>query len=64
MIRPVSDPRAWLPRWRLSPGGVVAPDERLPAAQTLVLGLQRRLLSGDGGDYGVKDGAAPLPPLP
>lgn len=30
----------------------------------LVMGLQRRILSGDGGDYGVKDGAAPLPPLP
>src|SRR5262249_31255619 len=39
-IRPMSDPRAWLPRWRLSVGGVVAPDERLPAPQTLVLGLQ------------------------
>lgn len=40
MIRPMSDSPAWLPRWRLSAGGVVAPDERLPAAQTLALGLQ------------------------
>src|SRR5580704_9575813 len=37
---PMSDLRAWLPRWKLSAGGVVAPDERLPAAQTLALGLQ------------------------
>jgi putative pyrimidine permease RutG len=40
MIRPMSNPHAWHPRWKLSAGGVVAPDERLPAAQTLVLGLQ------------------------
>lgn len=30
----------------------------------LVLGLDRLLTTGDGGDYGVKDGAAPLPPPP
>jgi hypothetical protein len=30
----------------------------------LVLGLERLLLGGQGGDYGVKDGAAPLPPPP
>lgn len=30
----------------------------------LVLGLDRLLLTGDGGDYGVKDDAMPLPPLP
>jgi len=36
----MSDLRAWLPRWKLSAGGIVAPDERLPAAQTLALGLQ------------------------
>ena len=30
----------------------------------LVLGLQQLLLTGDGGDYGVKDDALPLPPLP
>jgi uracil-xanthine permease len=41
MMRLMSAPRAWLPRWRLSTGGgVVAPDERLPAAQTVALGLQ------------------------
>src|SRR6266478_8035824 len=37
---PMSDLRAWLPRWKPSAGGVVAPDERLPAAQTLALGIQ------------------------
>ena len=36
----MSDRRAWLPRWKPSAGGVVAPDERLPAAQTLALGVQ------------------------
>jgi putative pyrimidine permease RutG len=40
MIRPMSGPRAWLPSWTLSAGGVVAPDERLPAVPTLALGLQ------------------------
>jgi hypothetical protein len=30
----------------------------------LVLGLERLLLSGQGGDYGVKGDAAPLPPSP
>ncbi|HEU4355601.1 MAG TPA: copper transporter [Actinomycetota bacterium] len=30
----------------------------------LVLGLERLLLSDQGGDYGVKGGAAPLPPPP
>jgi len=30
----------------------------------LVLGLGRLLATGDGGDYGVKDDAVPLPPLP
>ncbi|HSD49693.1 MAG TPA: copper transporter [Actinomycetota bacterium] len=30
----------------------------------LVLGLERLLLGGQGGDYGVKGGAAPLPPPP
>src|SRR6476661_4891732 len=37
---PMSDLRAWLPRWKPSAGGVIAPDERLPAGQTLALGLQ------------------------
>lgn len=30
----------------------------------LVLGLERLLLTGEGGDYGVKGDALPLPPLP
>jgi BMFP domain-containing protein YqiC len=30
----------------------------------LVLALQNRLTNGDGGDFGVRDGAAPLPSLP
>jgi hypothetical protein len=29
-----------------------------------VLGLEDLIATGDGGAYGVKDGAAPLPPLP
>src|SRR6187549_2508069 len=31
---------SYFPRWTLREGGVVAPDERLPAAQTLALGAQ------------------------
>ena len=31
---------SYFPRWTLREGGVVAPDERLPAAQTLALGVQ------------------------
>ena len=31
---------SWFPRWRLRTDGVIAPDERLPAGQTLALGLQ------------------------
>ncbi|GIU99711.1 MAG: hypothetical protein KatS3mg014_1327 [Actinomycetota bacterium] len=31
-------------------------------AAALVLGLQRLILTGDGGHYGVKDGSVPLPP--
>jgi len=35
------DPQAsYFPRWTLRTGGVIAPDERLPAAQTLALGAQ------------------------
>jgi hypothetical protein len=30
----------------------------------LVLGLEELLATGNGGAYGVKDGAEPLPPLP
>jgi hypothetical protein len=29
----------------------------------LVLGLDRLLATGEGGTYGLKDGADPLPPL-
>ena len=31
---------SYFPRWTLRTGGVIAPDERLPAGQTLALGLQ------------------------
>ena len=31
---------SYFPRWTLRTGGVIAPDERLPAAQTLALGAQ------------------------
>ena len=35
------DPQpSYFPRWTLRTGGVIAPDERLPAAQTLALGAQ------------------------
>ena len=35
------DPQAtYFPRWTLRTGGVIAPDERLPAVQTLALGVQ------------------------
>ena len=35
------DPQpSYFPRWTLRTGGVIAPDERLPAAQTLALGVQ------------------------
>ena len=30
----------FLPRWRLKTDGVIAPDERLPAGQTVAVGLQ------------------------
>src|SRR6476659_4235692 len=32
--------RTYFPRWTLRTSGVIAPDERLPAAQTLALGAQ------------------------
>ena len=32
--------RTYFPRWTLRTSGVIAPDERLPTAQTLALGLQ------------------------
>jgi uracil-xanthine permease len=33
-------PGSWLPRWTLRDGGVIAPDERLSAGQTIALGIQ------------------------
>jgi putative pyrimidine permease RutG len=32
--------RPWLPRWSLKQDGVIAPDERLPWGQTIVVGIQ------------------------
>jgi hypothetical protein len=31
---------AFLPSWRLKTGGIIAPDERLPWGQTIVVGVQ------------------------
>ena len=39
-----------------------APAPTPPAPQNRSLGLDRLLSTGEGGDYGVKDGAEPLPP--
>ena len=36
----MSDATGFLPRWRLKTDGVIAPDERLPAGQTVAVGLQ------------------------
>ena len=33
-------PHSYFPKWKLRDGGVIAPDERLPTAQTITLGLQ------------------------
>lgn len=46
--------------------GVVTVDDldESRGGAALVLGLERLLLTGQGGDYGVKGGAAPLPPPP
>lgn len=46
--------------------GVVTVDDldESRGGAALVLGLERLLLTGQGGDYGVKGGAAPLPPAP
>jgi len=38
-MTPVSD-GSYFPRWTLRTSGVIAPDERLPAGQTIALGLQ------------------------
>jgi hypothetical protein len=45
--------------------GVVTVDDLdlIMGAAALVLGLDRLLATGEGGTYGVKDGADPLPPL-
>jgi Copper transport outer membrane protein, MctB len=47
-------------------GGTVTVDDldRTMGGAALVLGLEDLLTTGDGGAYGVKDGAEPLPPLP
>lgn len=44
--------------------GVVTVDDidESRGGAALVLGLQRLILTGEGGHYGVKDGSAPLPP--
>lgn len=46
--------------------GTVTVDDldRSMGGAALVLGLERLLATGQGGAYGVKDGAEPLPPLP
>jgi hypothetical protein len=46
--------------------GVVTVDDldESRGGAALVLGLEQLRLTGDGGDYGVKGDAAPLPPLP
>jgi len=46
--------------------GVVTVDDldESRGGASLVLGLERLVLTGDGGDYGVKGEALPLPPLP
>lgn len=46
--------------------GVVTVDDldESRGGASLVLGLERLQRTGDGGDYGVKDGATPLPPPP
>ena len=48
------------------PDGTVTVDvlDRTIGGTALVLGVEDLLATGAGGDYGVKDGAEPLPPLP
>jgi hypothetical protein len=48
------------------PDGTVTVDDldRSIGGTALVLGVEELLATGTGGDYGVKDGAEPLPPLP
>lgn len=47
-------------------GGLVTVDDvdESRGGAALVLGLQRLILTGEGGDYGTQDGSAPLPPPP
>jgi Copper transport outer membrane protein, MctB len=46
-------------------GAVTVDDlDRTIGGTALVLGVEDLLATGAGGDYGVKDGAEPLPPLP
>jgi hypothetical protein len=48
-----------------SEGTVTVDDlDQTMGGAALVLGLEELLATGDGGAYGVKDGAEPLPPLP
>lgn len=51
---------------RAGPEGLVTVDDvdESRGGAALVLGLQRLILTGEGGDYGVEDGSAPLPPPP
>jgi uncharacterized coiled-coil protein SlyX len=51
---------------RAGPDGVVTVDDvdESRGGAALVLGLQRLILTGEGGDYGVGAGSAPLPPPP
>ena len=46
--------------------GIVTVDDldQVMGGAALVLGLDRPAHLGEGGDYGVKDGAEPLPPAP
>jgi hypothetical protein len=48
-----------------SDGTVTVDDlDQTMGGAALVLGLEELLATGNGGAYGVKDGAEPLPPLP
>ena len=39
-MRPSSRNSSYFPRWTLREGGIIAADERLPAGQTIALGIQ------------------------
>ncbi len=56
---------SYFPRWTLRRDGVIAPGERLPAGQTLALGLQHvvamfGLITATGGRIWVQNGAGDL----